>query len=213
MAWIEDYKRRLRFFSSTAPQTSPLSAFTREFSSTSFSKMLGKSFPKKSTRYLHAMGAMGFLVSVVSAMDWMTTTQLKNSPYFEYSFKAVTLNKDVQELLGTPIRLPWRVSVKKHKSRFQLTYTLKGQDGNWAQVVAASTIDPKRGAITDDSFRYIVVQPTNLRNICFGVVTDGLYDLAAIIGKDHWFSETEEQVKKRRANEILVVDRVTQPSL
>jgi hypothetical protein len=29
------------------------------------------------------MGAMGFLVTIVTAMDWMTTIQLKNSPYFE----------------------------------------------------------------------------------------------------------------------------------
>lgn len=30
------------------------------------------------------MGAMGFFVTVVTAMDWMTSIQLKNSPYFEY---------------------------------------------------------------------------------------------------------------------------------
>lgn len=115
--------------------------------------------------------------------------------------------------MGDEISSPWRVTVKKHKKRFQLTYTLKGKDGIWAQVVAASTIDPKRGSIDEDAFRYIVVQPTNLRKVCFGVVTDGLYDLAAIIGKDHWFSETEEEVKKRRENEILVVDRINHPSL
>lgn len=30
------------------------------------------------------MGVMGFLVTVVTAMDWMTSIQLKNTPYFEY---------------------------------------------------------------------------------------------------------------------------------
>lgn len=125
-----------------------------------------------------------------------------------YSFKAVQQNAEVKQLLGEDIKSPWRVSVKKHKRRFQLSYTLKGKEGNWAQVVAASTIDPKRGVINEQAFRYIVVQPTNIHKICFGVVTDGLYDLAAIIGKDHWFAETDEDRQKRRENEILVVDRV-----
>lgn len=183
------------------------------------------------------MGAMGFLVTIVTAMDMMTTTQLKNSPYFEcvissfallfrpsfqksltcpsalcvsfrYSFKSVRQNKDVQELLGTQINSPWRVTVKKHKRRFQLNYSLKGERGNWAHVIAASTIDGKRDVIDESCFRYIVVQPTTLRKICFGVVTDGLYDLAAIVGKEYWFSETEEEARRRRETEIVVVDRV-----
>ena len=78
--------------------------------------------------------------------------------------------------------------------------------------MAASTIDGNRGAITADSFRYIVVQPTTVHQMCFGVITDGLYDLAAIIGKDNWFRESEEATKKRRETEILVVDRVPEPS-
>lgn len=127
---------------------------------------------------------------------------------FRYSFKATTQNKDVQTLLGSQVKLPWRVSVKKHKRRFQLNYTLKGKDGNWAQVVAASTIDPKRGVIDDDSFRYIVVHPTTLRQICFGVLTDGLTELASIIGKESWLAETEEERNKRRETEIVVVDRI-----
>lgn len=125
-----------------------------------------------------------------------------------YSFKAVRQNKDVQELLGTSVNSPWRVTVKKHKRRFQLTYSVKGERGNWAQVIAASTIDGKRAVIDDECFRYIVVQPTTLRKICFGVVTDGLYDLAAIVGKEYWFSETEEEARKRRETEIVVVDHV-----
>lgn len=132
--------------------------------------------------------------------------------FYSFSFKSVTQNKEVQDLLGPPIRTPWRVSVRKHKRRFQLTYSIKGENGNWATVVAASTIDGNRGAINADSFRYIVVQPTTVHQMCFGVVTDGLYDLAAIIGKDNWFRETEEDAKKRRETEILVIDRVIEPS-
>lgn len=79
-------------------------------------------------------------------------------------------------------------------------------------MVAASTIDAKRGAINDESFRYIVVQPTSIRQLCFGVITEGLYELAAIVGKDNWFSESEEDAKKRRETEILVVDRVSPPT-
>lgn len=111
-------------------------------------------------------------------------------------------------MLGTSVNSPWRVTVKKHKRRFQLTYSVKGERGNWAQVIAASTIDGKRAVIDDECFRYIVVQPTTLRKICFGVVTDGLYDLAAIVGKEYWFSETEEEARKRRETEIVVVDHV-----
>lgn len=77
-------------------------------------------------------------------------------------------------------------------------------------MIAASTIDPRRGVINDEAFRYIVVQPTTLRKVCFGVLTDGIYDLGAIIGAESWFNETEEERQKRRMTEILVVDRVDQ---
>lgn len=116
-------------------------------------------------------------------------------------------------MLGETVNVPWRVSVKKHKRRFQLRYTLKGKDGNWAQVVAASTIDPKRGVIDNESFRYIVVHPTNLRQICFGVITDGLYELASIVGKESWLAETEEERIRRRETEIVVIDRLATPQL
>jgi hypothetical protein len=131
------------FFAGSIPNISNLySGQFRQFTTSTiqkdqqtpvYKKIKLSQLPKKKTRYRNAGLAVGFIISMGLAAETITTWQWKNSSTFRTSLNTVANNKEVQELIGTPITEGWRVSSTRNSNKFRLFYNVNGPKGK-AQV-------------------------------------------------------------------------------
>eukprot|EP01124_Arcella_intermedia_P001237 TRINITY_DN10677_c0_g1_i1.p1 TRINITY_DN10677_c0_g1~~TRINITY_DN10677_c0_g1_i1.p1 ORF type:complete len:160 (+),score=26.38 TRINITY_DN10677_c0_g1_i1:18-497(+) len=110
------------------------------------------SVPPFKVRYRNAIASIGFIITMTTLIEYLTSKQLKSSTPYRYSLSVVKDSSEVKSYLGVPINEGWTVRSKRNQSEFLLKYSVYGSK-NKATVEALT-----QSQLKNTKLLYLAVQ-------------------------------------------------------